>query len=139
MLRGLPLPQGIAPCRMLAENVFFYVLALELRIPLFCVGRPGTSKSIAKKILSDHMKGERSSGPFFRLLRSVTLFSYQCSPHTTSEEIAAVLPDAYNPRDIEEGETDGQAFFSCEGHCHRGSGTSSPLPLKIEHYKKSNT
>ena len=40
----------------------------QLAIPLFIVGKPGTSKSLAKAVLGDAMTGSRSSSGFFKQL-----------------------------------------------------------------------
>ena len=47
------------------------VICIELRIPLFLVGKPGSSKSLAKTIVADAMQGEAARTPVFRLLKSV--------------------------------------------------------------------
>ncbi|KAH3815375.1 hypothetical protein DPMN_143897 [Dreissena polymorpha] len=38
------------------------VVCIELRIPLFLVGKPGSSKSLAKTIVADAMQGKNSRG-----------------------------------------------------------------------------
>ena len=41
----------------LRENVFMMTICIELRIPLFLVGKPGSSKSLAKSIVAASMNG----------------------------------------------------------------------------------
>ncbi len=53
--------QNIARNAALRENVFMMVVCIELRIPLFLVGKPGSSKSLAKSIISNSMHGEESA------------------------------------------------------------------------------
>ena len=62
---------NVARNQALKENVFMMVICIELRIPLFLVGKPGSSKSLAKTIVSDAMQGERASSPLYRDLKSV--------------------------------------------------------------------
>ena len=94
LLSEMKLPEGIASCSMLKENVMMMAICIQLNIPLFLVGKPGTSKSLAKKLVGETMKGNRSCGRLFRHLKSVTMFSYQCSPHSTSEDIQSVWDKA---------------------------------------------
>ena len=47
------------------------VVCIELRIPLFLVGKPGSSKSLAKSIVVDAMQGESSKIPLFKHLKQV--------------------------------------------------------------------
>lgn len=49
------------------------VVCVELRIPLFLVGKPGSSKSLAKAIVADAMQGEQSSVALFKTLKEVSL------------------------------------------------------------------
>ena len=53
--------QNIAKNAALRENVFMMAICVELRIPLFLVGKPGSSKSLAKAIIYNSMKGRRES------------------------------------------------------------------------------
>jgi hypothetical protein len=46
-------------------------ICTELRIPLFVVGKPGSSKSLAKDVLSTNMKGGNSQSELFRNLKQV--------------------------------------------------------------------
>lgn len=55
----------------LMENVFMMVICIELRIPLFLVGKPGSSKSLAKTIVSDAMQGQSAKFELFKNLKQV--------------------------------------------------------------------
>ena len=70
-LDGVDLGANIARNQALKENVFMMVICIELRIPLFLVGKPGSSKSLAKTIVADAMQGEAARTHIFRLLKSV--------------------------------------------------------------------
>jgi len=58
----------------LKENVFMMVVCIELRIPLFLVGKPGSSKSLAKTIVSDAMQGNSAKYPLFKIMKQVHVY-----------------------------------------------------------------
>ena len=66
------IPQNVARNNALRENVFMMVVCIELKIPLFLVGKPGSSKSLAKSIVADSMQGAVSSKPLFQKFKQVT-------------------------------------------------------------------
>ncbi|KAG3268325.1 hypothetical protein H1C71_021321 [Ictidomys tridecemlineatus] len=86
-LSGVPLRKTIARNLALKENVFMMVICIELKIPLFLVGKPGSSKSLAKTIVADAMQGQAAHSALFRSLKQVHLVSFQCSPHSTPQGI----------------------------------------------------
>ncbi|XP_017734795.1 PREDICTED: E3 ubiquitin-protein ligase RNF213 isoform X2 [Rhinopithecus bieti] len=86
-LDGVPLRKTIAKNLALKENVFMMVICIELKIPLFLVGKPGSSKSLAKTIVADAMQGPAAYSDLFRSLKQVHLVSFQCSPHSTPQGI----------------------------------------------------
>ena len=67
------LRNNIARNAALRENVFMMTICIELRIPLFLVGKPGSSKSLAKSIIADSMHGRASAGDFMRHFKQVQL------------------------------------------------------------------
>lgn len=86
-LSGVPLGDTIARNNALKENVFMMVICIELRIPLFLVGKPGSSKSLSKTLVADAMQGQAAHSDLFRKLKQIHLVSFQCSPHSTPEGI----------------------------------------------------
>lgn len=72
LLENVKLGEKIARNQALKENVFMMVVCVELRIPLFLVGKPGSSKSLAKAIVADAMQGNRSCGELFKTLKEVS-------------------------------------------------------------------
>ena len=60
ILNSMELGENIACNQALRENVFMMVVCISLKIPLFLVGKPGTSKSLAKSIVNDSMKGNNA-------------------------------------------------------------------------------
>jgi len=69
----LELGPNIACNAALTENVFMMVVCIELRIPLFVVGKPGSSKSLAKTVVADNMQGENSKSELFKKFKQVRL------------------------------------------------------------------
>ena len=70
-LDNVRLEDTIARNQALKENVFMMVVCVELRIPLFLVGKPGSSKSLAKTIVSDAMQGNAAYSELFKTLKQV--------------------------------------------------------------------
>ena len=71
VLNELVLGPNIARNTALSENVFMMVVCIELRIPLFVVGKPGSSKSLAKTVVADNMQGDAARSELFRTLKQV--------------------------------------------------------------------
>ncbi|XP_007886821.2 LOW QUALITY PROTEIN: E3 ubiquitin-protein ligase rnf213-alpha [Callorhinchus milii] len=86
-LRDIKMRETIAKNEALKENVFLMVICIELRIPLFLVGKPGSSKSLAKTVVLDAMQGQAAHCDLFKHLKQVHMVSFQCSPHSTPEGI----------------------------------------------------
>ncbi|KAG8579462.1 hypothetical protein GDO81_010902 [Engystomops pustulosus] len=86
-LSGVPLRDTIARNLALKENLFMMVICTELKIPLFLVGKPGSSKSLAKTVVADAMQGQAAHTELYKDLKQIHLVSFQCSPHSTPEGI----------------------------------------------------
>ncbi|XP_051491080.1 E3 ubiquitin-protein ligase RNF213 isoform X2 [Apus apus] len=86
-LSGVQVRDTIARNLALKENVFMMVICIELKIPLFLVGKPGSSKSLAKTIVADAMQGQAAQSDLFKDLKQIHLVSFQCSPLSTPEGI----------------------------------------------------
>ena len=71
LLGNMKLGPNIARNAALRENVFMMAVCIELRIPLFLVGKPGSSKSLAKSIVADSMLGRSSEKPLLKELKEV--------------------------------------------------------------------
>lgn len=72
-LQDVKLPPNIARNAALKDNVFLMIVCIELTIPMFLVGKPGSSKSLSKTIVFDNMRGANSREPFFKNLKEVSL------------------------------------------------------------------
>ena len=71
LLNSMKLGEHIARNAALRENVFMMVICIELRIPLFLVGKPGSSKSLAKSIVADSMSGRTSETQLLKEFKEV--------------------------------------------------------------------
>ncbi|XP_063350782.1 E3 ubiquitin-protein ligase rnf213-alpha-like [Pelmatolapia mariae] len=87
LLNGVPMAETIARNEALKENFFMMVVCIELRIPLFIVGKPGSSKSLSKTLVADAMQGPTSHSDLYKKMKQIHLVSFQCSPHSTPEGI----------------------------------------------------
>ena len=74
LLDSMQLGDNIARNAALRENVFMMAICVELRIPLFLVGKPGSSKSLAKAIISESMRGKNSTNNLLKNFKEVSLF-----------------------------------------------------------------
>ena len=73
-LNNMRLPPNVARNSALRENVFMMVVCIELKIPLFLVGKPGSSKSLAKSVVSDSMQGSASPSMLFQIFKQVPMY-----------------------------------------------------------------
>ena len=60
----------------LRENVFMMAICIELRIPLFLIGKPGSSKSLAKSIITKSMLGQGSQTKLLKCFKQVKVTEY---------------------------------------------------------------
>ena len=72
LLHNMDLPQNVARNTALRENVFMMTICIELRIPLFLVGKPGSSKSLAKSIVTDSLLGQSSGSALLKQFKHVS-------------------------------------------------------------------
>lgn len=90
-LDGLELDRNdsnpIAKNQALRENVWMMVICIELAIPLFVIGKPGSSKTLAKVKVEEAMRGKSSKSELYKRFKEIKLCSYQCSSHSRSEDI----------------------------------------------------
>lgn len=81
------LGEGIALNEALCENLFMILCSILNQIPIFVIGKPGSSKSLAMGLVQSNLNGDASDHPFLKTLPAVEVFSYQCSPLSTSQGI----------------------------------------------------
>ena len=73
LLDNMVLGENIARNAALRENVFMMAICVDLRIPLFLVGKPGSSKSLAKAIVADSMRGPASHYSLLKSFKQVSI------------------------------------------------------------------
>ena len=130
LLDNMELGPNIAKNAALRENVFMMAICIELRIPLFLVGKPGSSKSLAKSIIQDSMHGKTSRSNLLKKFKQVQMFSYQCSQLATSESVIEVFTSAKKFQDL----SDATELVSVVVLDEVGLAEDSPnLPLKALH------
>lgn len=71
LLDCMEIENNIARNVALRENIFMMFVCIELRIPLFIVGKPGSSKSLAKSIIENSMKGANSKNDKMKKFKQV--------------------------------------------------------------------
>jgi len=71
LLDSMELGKNIACNAALRENIFMMAVCVDLRIPLFLVGKPGSSKSLAKAIVASSMQGQASSNDLLKSFKQV--------------------------------------------------------------------
>ena len=129
-LDELELPPQIARNHALSENVFMMLVCIDLRIPLFLVGKPGSSKSLAKDTVKTAMKGQLSHSDLLKGLKQLHMVSYQCSPLSTAEGIITAFQQCQSVQK----ENDKDHYVSCVVLDEVGLAEDSPrLPLKALH------
>ncbi|XP_052807608.1 E3 ubiquitin-protein ligase rnf213-alpha-like isoform X3 [Mya arenaria] len=130
LLENVSLEENIARNTALKENVFMMVVCIELRIPLFLVGKPGSSKSLAKTIVSDAMQGNSAKHDLFKSLKQVQMVSFQCSPLSTPDGIVGTFRQCAQFQK----DKDLQTFVSAVVLDEVGLAEDSPrMPLKTLH------
>lgn len=92
----MALGKGVAANEALCENIFVLLVSVLNSIPVFVVGKPGSSKSLAVSVLLANLRGRGSANPFLRTFPAVEAFFHQCSPQSTSQGILEVGNDCKN-------------------------------------------
>ena len=131
LLEQMTVGANIAKNTALKENVFMMFVCIELKIPLFVIGKPGSSKSLAKSIISNSMQGSRCpDGSILQNFKQVQIMSYQCSQLSTADGIIGVFKSCRNLQL----KTGSNKFTTCVVLDEVGLAEDSPLlPLKVLH------
>ncbi|KAL4237385.1 hypothetical protein ACF0H5_002103 [Mactra antiquata] len=96
ILDRMDLPPGIAKNSALKENIFVLLVCILNRIPVFLVGKPGCSKSLAMQVIRSNLRGKDSKNDFFKTLPQLYCVSFQGSESSTSDGIKKVFGKAEN-------------------------------------------
>jgi len=89
------LPTGVALTESLMLNIFCTVVSINCGIPLCIVGPPGCSKTLSFTIVIDNMNKADKSQPYCFMPEGKP-FRYQCTPHTTDNEVKSKFKQAIN-------------------------------------------
>lgn len=119
---------GIAWNDSLSENVVMIVVSILTKIPIFVVGVPGSSKSLAFRVVQNNFRGKSSENDFLKMFPAIEAFAYQCSPQSTPASIEQVYAIAEQARNQSENTVVVVLLDEV------GLAESSPhLPLKVLH------
>ncbi len=130
---NIQVEKGIAKNKALLENIFSLFVAINNKVPIFIVGKPGCSKSLSVQLITRAMRGNLSNNELFKYLPKVIVNSYQGSMGSTSEGVENVFIKARKViQEINPKERDGNIsmiFFD-----EMGLAEHSPNnPLKVIH------
>jgi hypothetical protein len=87
-------PPNTAKNDALRENVLVMIVCILTKIPCFIIGEPGSSKSLATRLINQNLRGVDSNDDYFRSLPQVYLIPHQESSFSTSEGIYKVFNKA---------------------------------------------
>ena len=91
---NIQLKKGIARNKALLDNLFSLFCAINTKIPLFIVGKPGYSKSLSVQLIYNSMKGSSSKNELFKIFPKIILHCFQGSLNSTSEEVVEIFEKA---------------------------------------------
>ncbi|CAG8770906.1 27002_t:CDS:2, partial [Dentiscutata erythropus] len=128
-------PEGTAANEALLENLLVMIVCVQTQIPVFIIGAPGSSKSLAVRLISMNLRGVDSNDPYFRTLPQVYMIPYQGSSLSTSEGITKVFQTAENYQQTSSKENPATAVVLLyEGKSDNTALSTSPYnPLKVLH------
>ena len=95
----MDIPPGIAKTEALKENIFSIIVCTMTHTPLIIVGPPGCSKTLSFNLVTANLRGQESKMKLFRdteIFYSLDLHFYQCTRHTTPNEIQTVFSRSIN-------------------------------------------
>lgn len=84
----------IVKTKSLSENIFVILFSIVSRTPLILKGPPGTSKTLAVKILASNTLSNFSHNEFYKSLPRLHPLHYQCSRSSSATEIRSVFEKA---------------------------------------------
>lgn len=73
----MEIPKGIGISQSFKENVLAIIIMILNKIPLYIIGKPGNSKTLALNLVINAMIGEHESKSFvFKKLPEIISFHY---------------------------------------------------------------
>ena len=133
IVKNIKIDKGIAINRALLENIFALFVAINSKVPIFIVGKPGCSKSLSMQLITKSMKGTASENYFFKNLPQLVIHAYQGSLASTSKGVENVFKKARNTLE-QLNEEDKGKIISLIFFDEMGLAEHSPNnPLKVIH------
>ncbi|CAG8563026.1 45905_t:CDS:10 [Gigaspora margarita] len=87
-------PPSTADNDALLENIHVMIVCILNQIPVFIIGAPGSSKSLAVRLISSNLRGADSDDEYFKTLPQVYFIPHQGSASSTSAGILKVFDKA---------------------------------------------
>ena len=84
---NIKVEKGVAMNQALEENIFVLLICILNKIPVFLVGKPGSSKTLTLQVIASNLQGKQSENEFWKKFPSIHIFQYQCSPMSDSYSI----------------------------------------------------
>ena len=129
LVDNLEVESGVSMNQALTENLFVSIVCIINKIPIFIVGKPGTSKTLCMKVVQSNLQGKQSPKKYWQSFPAINLYQYQCSPLSTSESIKYQFESA---RSNQEHSQDMLTVLLLD---EVGLAEFSPdMPLKVLHY-----
>lgn len=129
LVSNLEVENGVSMNQALTENLFVSIVCILNKIPIFIVGKPGTSKTLCMKVIQTNLQGKQSPMVYWQSFPAIYLFQYQCSPLSTSASIKFQFECA---RSYQEHSQDVLTVLLLD---EVGLAEFSPdMPLKVLHY-----
>ena len=96
LINNLQIDNGISKNNTLKENLFISFFCIINKLPIITLGKSGTSKSLAIKILQSSMKGSLSKSSLCKQYPELFLFKIHGNLNTTSKEVSEIFVKAKN-------------------------------------------
>ncbi|CAG8540805.1 10279_t:CDS:10, partial [Racocetra persica] len=93
-MRRMVCPPSTADNDALLENILVMIVCILNQIPVFIIGAPGSSKSLAVRLISSNLRGAESDDEYFKTLPQVYFIPHQGSASSTSAGILKVFDKA---------------------------------------------
>ena len=138
LMENIDRPIGVADTQALRENLYAIIVCCMTRIPLIIIGPPGCSKTLSFKIALANLQGEVSPKKVFRhkIMKSLDPHIYQCSKHSTTEDIKSLFKKAKSRQ--EQIDNSGHGAVSVVLMDEAGLPEENLQVLKVLHYHLDN-
>jgi len=83
----LILPECVAMNDALRENISVIIVSILNKVPIFIVGNPGSSKSLAMEIISSNFHGKAATSAFLQSFPALEVFNFQCSQSSKEQQL----------------------------------------------------